>query len=415
MSKFTDNKYNECYFAINDGPGKGPLSKYTCAVKDNVTVKDYPTTAGSHTLTKYIPNFDATIVKLLKEAGINIVGKAALDEFGMGGTGQFSHQGPVVNPLNKDYQTGGSSSGSAVAVCDGIDIAIGTDTGDSIRIPAEFTKIIGLKPSYGALSRYGVIPYAASLDHAGYFTRSFSSLEEVMKITMVKDENDLTSVDYSNVKPVLPKDLKSAKVAYLKDVYDAVTDEMRKDFDVVLNKFKEAGNEIEAISLAPEIYPALGDTYTIIANTEGLQANFAIDGINFGNKESTYDELRGLYGPNVQSRFLLASHYLYNDKNKIVDAYKFRRYIVNLYQSYLDKYDFIISINSESGVKKIEDSNPYYTTNHLVIHNFGGFPSLTFPMVDHGDRASAVNICSWKGNDFGVIELAKLIRGDDNV
>lgn len=281
MSKLQDNKFNECYVAINEkASGKGSLKDLTCAVKDNVVVANYPTTSGSETMSNFVSNYDATIVSLLKEAGANIVGKVALDELGMGATGEFSFKGPVVNPLNKEYQTGGSSSGSAVAVCNGTDFSIGTDTGDSIRIPAEFTKIIGLKPSYGALSRFGVVPYASSLDHAGYFTKSFDLMTKLIEVTMKHDANDLTSVDYSKVTPVAPTKLGEAKVAFLVDVYNNAPGNIKKDFDVVLNKLKDAGVKIQEVSFDKKVYDAIADTYAIIANVEGLQSTFAIDGIN---------------------------------------------------------------------------------------------------------------------------------------
>jgi aspartyl-tRNA(Asn)/glutamyl-tRNA(Gln) amidotransferase subunit A len=167
--------------------------------KDNIWTKGYPTTASSKILENFIPAEDATIIKLLNDAGAEMLGKTVLDELGMGGTGLHASTGIVYNPLDRNRIVGGSSSGSVFAMAKGLGhFALGTDTGDSIRKPASLNGVIGYKPTYGSISRYGVIPYAPSMDHVGFFTRSVADLFVLAETTFKHDKKDFTSIDNSD-------------------------------------------------------------------------------------------------------------------------------------------------------------------------------------------------------------------------
>ena len=172
-----------------------------CAIKDNLSTKGILTTASSNILKDYIPCFDATVVSKLKESGSISIGKTVLDELAMGGTGTTGHTGIVRNPWNKERLIGGSSAGSCAAVASGIvPFAIGSDTGDSIRKPAIYGGIVGFKPTYGRISRFGLFPFACSLDHVGCFARNVKDIAYVVDAIKGHDDKDMTSLENDNVK-----------------------------------------------------------------------------------------------------------------------------------------------------------------------------------------------------------------------
>ena len=170
----------------------GKLAGVNVVLKDNINTKDHVTTASSRILENYVPVYDATIVKKLKDAGAVIVAKASMDELGMGGTNKNALTGAVHNPYDPSRISGGSSGGSAVVVAaDLVPLSIGTDTGDSIRKPAAYNGVVGVKPTYGRISRYGIIPYASSLDHVGYFTTNVKDAALALEVLAGRDDHDM--------------------------------------------------------------------------------------------------------------------------------------------------------------------------------------------------------------------------------
>ena len=193
------------------------------ALKDNISTKGILSTASSNILKDYIPVYDATVYKKLKEAGGVLVGKTVLDELAMGGTGTTGHTGIVKNPWNENHQIGGSSAGSAASVALGIvPFAIGSDTGDSIRKPAAFGGVVGFKPTYGRISRYGLFAFASSLDHVGVFTRNVRDAALVTDIIKGHDTRDMTSLPDEDVKylDMVDDDIKNKKLFYIKELTD---------------------------------------------------------------------------------------------------------------------------------------------------------------------------------------------------
>jgi len=179
----------------------GKMYGIPIVLKDNVNTKGILTTAGSHILGNYIAQYDATIVEKLTAAGAVLIAKSSLDEFGMGGTNLSAATGPVYNPYDLSRMSGGSSGGSAVLVASGVvPFAIGSDTGDSVRKPASFNGVVGFKPTYGRISRYGIIPYASSLDHVAFFTRNVADAATSLEVLAGRDDRDMTSLDL----PVAP-------------------------------------------------------------------------------------------------------------------------------------------------------------------------------------------------------------------
>ena len=221
-SKIVQDKCN-AFVTILDNPeipeGESPTKGWTYSAKDLFSTKGILTTGSSNSLKDYVPFFDATVIKKLKEAGSILINKSACDEFGLGGTGTTCHTGVVKNPWDETRIAGGSSAGSAVAVATGcVRFALGTDTGDSVRKPAAYCGVVGYKPTYGVISRYGVFPFAASLDHVGVFTRNVKEAAMVTDIIKGIDPRDMTSLETEDLTPKLNEDVKGKKLFYIKEL-----------------------------------------------------------------------------------------------------------------------------------------------------------------------------------------------------
>ena len=251
-----EDKYNAFVTICDDATEKevtdSLVSGIPFGVKDNYSTKDVLSTGSSNTLKNYVPFYTATVVQKLFDAGAIMVNKTALDEFGMGGTGTTCHTGPVLNPWDKTRMCAGSSAGSACAVAAGVyPFALGSDTGDSIRKPAAYCGIVGYKPTYGMLSRYGLFPFASSLDHCGVLTRSVEDAAIVCDIMKGKDECDMTSWDSSHIhlQESLTGDIKGKKLFYIKEIcdlenYPNANEELKahlENFNKTLDLLKEAG------------------------------------------------------------------------------------------------------------------------------------------------------------------------------
>ena len=217
-------EYNSFVTILEEKPqtiGDSILKDIPYALKDNISTKGILTTASSNILSNYVPIFDATVYKKLQKSGAVLMGKTTMDELAMGGTGTTAHTGKVLNPWDKERQIGGSSAGSASAVALGIvPFAIGSDTGDSIRKPASYGGIVGFKPTYGRISRYGLFPFASSLDHVGVLARNVKDCAIVTDIIKGHDNKDMTSLpdDNENYTSVLTNDVKGKKLFYVKEI-----------------------------------------------------------------------------------------------------------------------------------------------------------------------------------------------------
>ena len=238
---------NAAVTVIDDAPETG----IPVILKDNISTKGIRTTASSKILDNYVPVYDATIVTKLKEAGFTPVAKASMDELGMGGTNRNAATGPVHNAWDHDRISGGSSGGSAVlAARQAAPLAIGSDTGDSVRKPASYNGVIGVKPTYGRISRYGIIPYASSLDHVGYFTTTVRDAAAALEILAGRDDHDMTS----SLEPVghyeaeLDPSLEGKTIAVFDTVADAVQDPViRQAFADLVKKMELFGGDAKAL------------------------------------------------------------------------------------------------------------------------------------------------------------------------
>ena len=370
-------------------------------LKDNVNTKGLRTTASCRLLDNYVPVYDACVWEKLKQAGAILVGKASLDELAMGGTNRTAYTGPVHNPYDLSRISGGSSGGSAVLVASNVvPFAIGSDTGDSIRKPASYCGVIGVKPTYGRVSRYGIIPYASSLDHVGFFARSVEDAAKGLYTIAGRDDRDMTS-SYEEVPDYfknLNGDLKGKRIGILKNVKDAVTNEkINRQFNDLIEKMKEQGAIIDEVKLDEALVRTMLPAYHIIANAEATANHSNLDGMRFGMQEDgqtmedvmMHTRTQG-FGTLLRQRFVIGSYCLSveNQEKVFRKAQKVRRLIVDAYSKFFDTHDCIIALAAGSCAPFIESttnedklSDEYLIAeNHLVINNFTGYPSMTMPL-----------------------------------
>lgn len=371
-------------------------------LKDNFSTKDIPTTGSSNILNGYVPVFSSEVYNKLINQGAILIGKTTLDELGMGGTGTNGHKGITYNPWDKSHThlIGGSSSGSAASVAAGIvPLGIGTDTGDSVRKPAGYAGLVGFKPTWGLISRYGVFPFAPSLDHVAFFTRSIKDSALTLDVLQGKDEKDMTSMDKPLVNHLdnISSDIKGKKIAVIDEIVSSITDQKIKEtYFNTLDALKAKGAIINHVSLDERLCKALYPTYIIISSAESTSNNANLDGVKFGHRfdGKTYEEVMKKARSNgfsdmVKRRFVIGGYAL-NQENQdrlYLQAQKARHIIVNRVNEILSENDVIYLpasptvaplISSISG--RIISSNTPYSENHLVIGNFAGLPSLTVPI-----------------------------------
>ena len=385
---------------IANMPKEGKMKGIPIALKDNVCTKGIKTTACSNILANYVPIYNAHIVDKLQQAGAICIAKASMDELAMGGTNLTSNIGPCLNPYDTTRMSGGSSGGSAVLVASGaVDFAIGSDTGDSIRKPASYCGIVGVKPTYGRISRYGIIPYSSSLDHVGYFTRSIEDAAISLEVLAGRDDRDMTS-SYREVEEyskLLNSDLNGKKIAVFKNVYDGLTNQQTIDiFNDLLKKMEAKGAIIDFVALPDDLCKALLPTYYLIANCEATANHSNLDGLRFGVQKEGKDVEEIMinsrtagFGSLIRKRFVIGSYGLFveNQEKLFRQAQRVRRLIVNEVKDILSKYDCLIAPASNDIAPHLDDnsrdqlSDEYLIVeNHMVIGNFTGYPSMTLPM-----------------------------------
>ena len=319
------------------------LTGIPCAIKDNFSTKDVLTTASSNILSNYVPVFDATAVKKLKDSGMVMIGKTVLDELAMGGTGTTGNTGIVRNPWDKSRMIGGSSAGSASAVARGIvPYALGSDTGDSIRKPAGYGGVVGYKPTYGLVSRWGLFAFASSLDHVGCFAKYVKDVACVMDNIKGMDDNDMTSFDSSNINFVenLNKDVSGRKLFYIKEIVDELKDDKKyyDNFLKVLSYAKELGIEVKEESIDKKILNGIYPSYMAISCAEATSNNSNLTGIPYGNRKEghTPDEVmintrtEG-FSELIRRRFVIGSFILQkeNQEKLFKNAQRIRRLVVD--------------------------------------------------------------------------------------
>jgi len=426
----------------NDIISNSKLSQQTVAIKDNLSTKGILSTGSSNTLKDYIPFFDATAVKKLKENGALIIGKTAMDELGMGGTGTTAHSGIIKNPWDLSRMCAGSSAGSAAVVAAGIvPFALGSDTGDSIRKPAAWCGIVGFKPTYGLISRYGLFPFATSLDTVGTFARSVSEIALVTDAIKGKDELDMTSWDSSkiNLSDSLTGNVKNKKLCYIKEICDITSyqnpsEELKQTltiFQETLKKCQTLGIIIEEVKIDLNILNAIFPTYQCISCAEATSNYSNLTGISFGprGEGKTIEEIikshrtQG-FSSLIKRRFIIGSYVLQkeNQEKFFLNACRARKVIVDTINNLFTNFDGLILPCSEAGAKKIEENekitkNDAMLTileNHLAIGNFGGFPSITIPNGFVNELPIGINITGAIKDDANILNIAYAIESTMN-
>ena len=373
---------------------KGELKGIPIAVKDNISTEGIKTTCGSKFLENYIPPYDATAVIRLKNNGGTIIGKTNLDEFAMGSSTENSAFWTTKNPWDTERVPGGSSGGSAAAVASfQAPVALGSDTGGSVRQPAAFCGIYGLKPTYGRISRYGLVAFASSLDQIGVLSRNPKDIAIILKNMAGVDSMDATSSsvktedydDFINIEP------SRTKIAVLKFPKESLSSEMKIAYDEYIDFYSKRGFILEEIELKYWEYGLF--VYYIIASSEASANLSRYDGIRFG-KRAKADDIETLYlksreegfGREVKRRILMGTYSLsagFFDEY-YMKATKVRAVISDEIKNIFNVYDFVILPTTPEVAFKIGEKNDnpikmYYSDYFTIPFSLGGFPAINIP------------------------------------
>ncbi len=379
---------------IDDGTYTSPLAGVPMAVKDNMCTKGILTTAASKILTGFKPFYNSTAVQKLEDAGAVLLGELNMDEFAMGSTTETSFYGPTVNPWGENRVPGGSSGGSAVAVAtDEAYYTLGSDTGGSIRQPASFCGVTGIKPTYGTVSRYGLLAYASSLDQIGPVGKNVEDVAEVLSIISGHDKKDSTSVNQEPLKFNLQNNVKGKKIGIPAEYFSKGLEKDVKDRVLeAAKKLESMGAIVEEFNM-PEIDYAI-PAYYIIACAEASSNLSRYDGVKYGFRTPEFEDLTDLYnktrsdgfGMEVKRRIMIGAFVL---SSGYYDAYykkalKVKAVIKNAFDRAFEKYDAILSPAAPTTALKMGEnlSDPlkmYLGDIYTVSVNLAGLPSIVIP------------------------------------
>jgi aspartyl-tRNA(Asn)/glutamyl-tRNA(Gln) amidotransferase subunit A len=409
--KLMDKEYN-CYITvmeeealtraievqrlIDDGKLDSPLAGVPMVIKDNICTKGVKTTCASKMLYNFIPPYHATVVEKLLDAGAIMIGKANMDEFAMGSTTETSFYGETKNPHNTEYVPGGSSGGCAAAVAAGEAFyALGSDTGGSIRQPSSFCGVTGIKPTYGTVSRYGLIAYASSLDQIGPIARNVSDCAAALDIISGYDSKDSTSVkqDDYHYTSALVDDVKGMKIGIPKGYFgDGLDDEVRTSILAAIEVFKAKGAIVEEFELNAVDYAI--PAYYVIASAEASSNLSRYDGVKYGYCTQDFEGLQELYkktrsegfGNEVKRRMMIGAFVL---SSGYYDAYykkalKVKAIMKESFDKAYEKYDIILGPTAPSTAPRLGESlsdplKMYLGDIYTVAVNLAGLPAISLP------------------------------------
>ncbi len=415
------------FLEVFDNPqsyGAGPLSGKTIAIKDNILFEGHKVSAGSKILENFTASYDATVVKKLKEAGAIIVGRTNMDEFAMGASTENSAYGVTNNPYDKERITGGSSGGSAAAVAAGMaDMALGSDTGGSIRQPAALCGVVGLKPTYGRVSRHGLIALASSFDQIGPFTKTVSDAELLHNIIKGRDPMDSTTIG----EDTYPTDKQLKKVIGVPKKFvesEGVSGEVRENFSQAVEKFRSLGYEVKEIDLNYIQY-ALA-VYYIIMPAEASSNLARFDGVKYGlYKEGEtgiddYFETRGAgFGPEVRRRIILGTYVLssgYYDEY-YGQAVAMRELIRKELRELFEGVDAMLTPTTPSPAWKVGEKSKspleMYLEDIFTVHaNISGCPAISLPSGFAGKLPLGIELTADLGREDILFALGKEFMGE---
>lgn len=381
---------------IASGEEVADLCGIPASVKDNICTKGIATTCASKMLENFVPPYDAFVSDRIKQAGGVIIGKTNMDEFAMGASNETSYFGSARNPYNTDKIPGGSSGGSAAVVAaDEAIFALGSDTGGSIRQPASFCSIVGLKPTYGLVSRYGLVAFASSLDQIGPMTKDVTDCAIVLNAIAGHDSMDSTSANIKlpDYKKALVSDVKGLKIGVPTEYLgDGISEDVKKAILAAVKKYEEMGATVEYFNLPMTDYAV--SAYYIISSAEASSNLARFDGIKYGHRAASFEDLNDLYaasrsegfGSEVKRRIMLGTYVL---SSGYYDAYykkaqQVRTLIKNSFDRAFEKYDVILSpTTTETAFDiggKIEDPVQMYLNDiYTVSVNIAGLPAIVVP------------------------------------
>jgi aspartyl-tRNA(Asn)/glutamyl-tRNA(Gln) amidotransferase subunit A len=383
---------------IDAGELTGPLAGVPVAIKDNMCTEGLLTTCSSKILYNFIPTYSAEAVENLKAAGAVIIGKTNMDEFAMGSTTETSAYGATKNPWNTAHVPGGSSGGSCAAVAaEEVPYALGSDTGGSIRQPSAFCGVTGIKPTYGTVSRYGLIAYGSSLDQIGPIAKDVTDCATILEIISSYDKKDSTSVSRTaediRFTDALTDDVKGLKIGIPRDYFgEGLDSEVKESVLGVAEALKEKGAVVEEFDLGLVKYAI--PAYYVIACAEASSNLARFDGVKYGYRTKEYEGLHNMYkksrsegfGPEVKRRIMLGSFVL---SSGYYDAYylkalRVKALIKKAFDDAFEKYDMILAPAAPTTAPKLGESldNPiqmYLGDIYTIAVNLAGLPGISFP------------------------------------
>lgn len=381
----------------------GELKGFAIAVKDNICTSGMQTSCGSRILGNYHPQYDATAVKKLNEAGAVIIGKTNMDEFAMGSSNENSAFGTVKNPWDVERVPGGSSGGSAVAVASGVVRAsLGSETGGSVRQPASFCGIVGLKPTYGRISRFGLVAFASSLDQIGIFGQTSEDVAKVLGTIAGRDKNDSTTADVEvpDYLSELDKDISGKKIGVPRELFgEGLDDEVRESVETAIENYKSLGAEIVDVELPYSKYSIA--VYYIICTAEASSNLARFDGVRYGFRAENAHELREMYmktreegfGAEVKRRIMLGTYVL---SSGYYDAYyakaqKVRTLLKEDFSNAFAKCDVVLTPTSPTTAFKIGEKSDdplamYLSDIYTASANLTSIPGISVPCGLSGEN-----------------------------
>ena len=396
LSEEAENKAKEIDQKIEKGEITNKLAGIPIGIKDNICTKGIKTTCSSKMLEDFVSPYDATVMDKINAENLITIGKLNMDEFAMGGSTENSYFKKTKNPWNLSKVPGGSSGGSAAAVASQmVPWALGSDTGGSIRQPASFCGVVGLKPTYGLVSRYGLVAFASSLDQIGPITKDVRDSAILLNIIAGHDEKDSTSVDMpkKDYEKALTGDIKGLKIGIPKEFFgEGINEEVKKSLKQAIETYKELGAEVEEFSLDIAKY-ALA-TYYIIACAEASSNLGRFDGIRYTYRAKDFKDLKDLYkktrsegfGAEVKRRIILGTYVL---SSGYYDAYykkaqQVRTLVMNEFNKGFKKYDVILTPTAPTvafgiGEKSNNPLEMYLADICTVSINIAGLPGISVP------------------------------------
>lgn len=409
---------------ISAGELKGPLAGVPVAIKDNMCIEGMLTTCSSKILSNFKPTYTAEAVVQLQKAGAVIVGKTNMDEFAMGSTTETSYYGETKNPWDSSRVPGGSSGGSAAAVAaEEVPYALGSDTGGSIRQPAAFCGVTGIKPTYGRVSRYGLIAYGSSLDQIGPLAKDVTDCATVLEIISTHDSKDSTSVDRADTDftAALVNDVKGMKIGIPRDYFgEGIEPEVKEQVLAAAKALEAQGAIVEEfdLSLVEYAIPA----YYIIASAEASSNLERFDGVKYGYRTAEYTDLHNMYkktrsegfGPEVKRRIMLGSFVLssgYYDAYYI-KALRTKALIKQAFDKAFERYDVILGPVAPTTALKLGESlsdplKMYLGDIYTVSVNLAGLPGISLPCgYDHQGLPVGLQLLAKPFDEKSIIRAA---------